>query len=80
MSANPPELPYTLGKWGEFTTWQCKLCPWDTLVSVEDFFQHLLRAHPFRDPEPPKTLRLSYILDQFGKPLVVEDRTEGDTK
>lgn len=47
------EKPYTVGKWGGFTQWKCKLCPWDTLEGEAAMLEHLASAHA--PPPKPKS-------------------------
>jgi len=50
------DLPWTLGQWGGFTQWCCKLCPFDTLDGEEIMCRHILERHappPGQEPLIP---------------------------
>lgn len=46
------DLPYELHKWKEFTQWQCKLCPYDTLEGESVFWLHYATVHAPVVPAP----------------------------
>lgn len=65
-AAAEPEL-WTVGAWGEFTQWQCTLCPWDTLDGEEAMRAHYATAHAPPPPAAPAPTVLR--ADRFGNPV-----------
>lgn len=64
----PEESPiYTKGRWQDFTTYNCRFCPFDTLdesVAIKHYEER--HAPPPEPPPPPPSILIS---DRFGNPV-----------
>ena len=76
-----PEQPegenpfFMLGKWGEFTQWRCRFCPWDTLDGEAAMLEHYESVHkPPIPAKPPISAATSILIaDRFGNPVRNEE-------
>ncbi len=69
---------YTLGKWHDFVTYKCTLCPYDCLdeaQALEHYRGHFTRPAPPREEPRPVTL----AIDDAGRVVVATQSPELET-
>jgi len=60
-----PEQLFTVGRWGAYVRWQCRLCPWDTLDGEEAMLEHIQARHG----PPPAPAAVIQVYDASGRPV-----------
>lgn len=61
------ELPYILGRWGGYTQWKCRYCPWDTLEGEQALIDHFTVTH--NQPAENQHSSILLVADRFGNPI-----------